>query len=175
MGSKAFPPPKLLLPTFTPPCLASSTLNTGISVRVCVEGEKVCRHDTSVQNYCLLEQRRPHDILYWHNPDVVGALQFKYTESIVSAASALHCTETALCQWTRPFSPLGTSATISPILPAQCNMSTTNTTLLNSGSNQDRRGGKPATNRLSCGMATTSQTFSVLVACGQLVCRYGLS
>jgi hypothetical protein len=90
---KHSPPPKLLLPTFTPPCLASSTLNTGISVRVCVDGEKVCRHDTSVQNYCLLEQRRPHDtILDWHDPAVVGALPFKYTESIVSAASALHCT-----------------------------------------------------------------------------------
>jgi hypothetical protein len=58
---------------------------------VYVEGEKVCRHDSSVQNYCLLEQRRPHDtILYSHDPAVVGALPFKYTESIVSAASALH-------------------------------------------------------------------------------------
>jgi hypothetical protein len=109
MGSKAFPPPKLLLPAFTPPCLASSTLNTGISVRVCVEGEKVCSHDTSVQNYCLLEQRRPHDtILYSHDPAV--ALPFKYTESIVSAASALHCTETALCYWTRTFIQLTASA-----------------------------------------------------------------
>jgi hypothetical protein len=69
MGSKAFPPPKLLLPTFTPPCLASSTLNTGISVGVCVEGEKVCHHDSSVQNYCLLRQRRRHDNkLDWHDP-----------------------------------------------------------------------------------------------------------
>jgi hypothetical protein len=92
MGSKAFPPPKLLLPTFTPLCLASSTFNTRISVRVCVEGENVCRHDTSMQNYCLLEQRRPHDtILYWYDPAVVSALPFKYTESIVSAASALNC------------------------------------------------------------------------------------
>jgi hypothetical protein len=104
MGSKAFPPPKLLLPTFPPPCLASSTLNTGISVRVCVEEEKVCRHDTSVPNYFLFEQRRPYDtMLCWHDPAVLGALPFKYTESIVSAASALHCTETALCYWTRTF------------------------------------------------------------------------
>jgi hypothetical protein len=52
-------------------------------VRVCVEGEKVCRHDTSVQNCCLLGQWRPHDtILYWHDPAVVDAHPFKYTESI---------------------------------------------------------------------------------------------
>jgi hypothetical protein len=74
-------------------------------VRVCVEGEKVCRHDTSVQNYWLLEQRRPHDtILYWYDPAVVGVLPFKYTESIVSAAFALNCAETALCLWTRTVS-----------------------------------------------------------------------
>jgi hypothetical protein len=90
MESKAYPPPKLLLPTFTPPCLASPTFNTGISVRVCVEGEKVCRHDSSLQNFCLLEQRRRHDNkLYWHDPAVVGALPFKYTESIVCSV----CTE----------------------------------------------------------------------------------
>jgi hypothetical protein len=94
MVSKAYPPTLVITPYFYP-CLASSTLNTGISVRVCVEGEKVCRHDTSVQNYCLLEQRRPHDTkLYWHDPAVVGALPFKYTESIVSA---LNCAETTLC------------------------------------------------------------------------------
>jgi hypothetical protein len=28
---------------------------------------------------------------------IVGALPFKYTESVVSAASALNCAETALC------------------------------------------------------------------------------
>jgi hypothetical protein len=98
MGSKAFPPPKLLLPTFTPPCLASSILNTGISVRDCVEGEKVYRYDTSVQNYCLLGQRRRYyNQLDWHDLAAVGALPFKYTESIVSEASALNCAETALC------------------------------------------------------------------------------
>jgi hypothetical protein len=98
MESKAFPAPKLLLPTFTPPCLASLTFNTGISVRFCVEGEKVCRHDSSVQNFCLLEQRRPHDNKTdWHDPPVVDAHPFKYTEIIVSAASALNCAETALC------------------------------------------------------------------------------
>jgi hypothetical protein len=75
-----------------------STLNTGISLRVCVEGEKVCRHDTSVQNYRFLEQWRPHDtILYWHDPAVVGALPFKYTESIVcSVSTALHGNGTVL-------------------------------------------------------------------------------
>jgi hypothetical protein len=63
-----------------------------------MEGEKVFRHDSSVQNFCLLQQRRPHDtILYWHDPAVVDAHPFKYTESIVYAASALNCAETALC------------------------------------------------------------------------------
>jgi hypothetical protein len=115
MVSKAFPPPKLLLPTFTPPCLASPTFNTGISVRVCVEGEKVCRHDSSVQIYCLLGQRRRHDNkLDWHDPAVVDAHPFKCTESIVSAASALNCAETALCWWTRTFSPFNST------LPLAC-------------------------------------------------------
>jgi hypothetical protein len=73
-------------------------------VRVCLEEEKVCRHDSSVQNYCLLGQRRRHDNKpVWHDPAVVDALPFKYTESIVSAASALNCAETALCYWTRTF------------------------------------------------------------------------
>jgi hypothetical protein len=46
-----------------------------------VEGEKVCRHDSSVQNYCLLGQRRPHDNkLDWHDPAVVG-LQAELLES----------------------------------------------------------------------------------------------
>jgi hypothetical protein len=59
-------------------------------VRVCVEGEKVCRQDTSMQNYCLLGQRRPHDNkLYWHDPAVVDAHPFKYAESIVCSV----CTE----------------------------------------------------------------------------------
>jgi hypothetical protein len=67
-------------------------------VRVCVEGEKVFRHDSSVQNFCLLEQRRRHDNkLDWHDPAIVDTHPFKYTESIVSAASALNCAETALC------------------------------------------------------------------------------
>jgi hypothetical protein len=48
--------------------------------------------------FCLLEQRRRHDNkLEWHDPAVVDAHPFKYTESIVSAASALNCMETALC------------------------------------------------------------------------------
>jgi hypothetical protein len=67
-------------------------------VRVCVEGEKIFRHDSSVQNFCLLGQRRRHDNkLDWHDPAVVDEHPFKYTESIVSAASALNCAETALC------------------------------------------------------------------------------
>jgi hypothetical protein len=62
-----------------------------------VEGEKVFRHDSSVQNFCLLEQRRRHDNkLDWHDPPVVDAHPFKYTESIVSAASVLNCAQTAL-------------------------------------------------------------------------------
>jgi hypothetical protein len=66
---------------------------------------KVCRHDTSVKNYCLLGQRRRHDNkLDWHDPAVVGTLPFKYTESIVTAATALNCAETALCSWTRTLS-----------------------------------------------------------------------
>jgi hypothetical protein len=55
-----------------------------------VEGEKVFRHDSSVQNYCLFGQRRRHDnILYWHDPAVVGALPFKYTESVCSVCTEL--------------------------------------------------------------------------------------
>jgi hypothetical protein len=68
------------------------------SVGVCVEGEKVFCHDSSVQNFCLLEQRRQHDNkLYWHDPAVVDAHPFKYTENIESVASALNCAETPLC------------------------------------------------------------------------------
>jgi hypothetical protein len=97
-GIKSIPPTLVILPTFTPLCFASPTFNTGISVRVCVEGEKVCRQDTSMQNYCLLGQRRRHDNkLDWHDPAVVDAHPFRYTESIASAASALNCAETALC------------------------------------------------------------------------------
>jgi hypothetical protein len=54
-----------------------------------VEGGKVCPHESSVRTIAC-SSNRDHTILYSHDPAVVGALPFKYTESIVPAATALH-------------------------------------------------------------------------------------